>query len=90
MVLIYTAGLLVIFLGAAYFYAPPGKAETFASWVAVFIGFLTGKFSNSFGKPMVPPQPQDEGDEDQESEEQQEQPRATHRHRIPARSEESA
>lgn len=60
LVLIYSSTGLSILSGLAYFFAPPGKAETFAGVLLTLIGFLAGKMSNSFGKPMVPPDPVDE------------------------------
>lgn len=68
LVLIYVAGMLVILAGAAYFYAPAGKAETFAGIMLTLVGFLTGKFSNGFGKPMIPPQFDTDGDGDVDEE----------------------
>lgn len=62
LVLIYTCGLLTVLCGVAYFFAPAGKAETFAGALMALLGFLTGKMSNSFGKPMIPPQLDTDGD----------------------------
>lgn len=62
LVQIYVAGMLVIMAGAAYFYAPAGKAETFAGVMLTLVGFLTGKFSNGFGKPIPPRELDADGD----------------------------
>lgn len=70
LVLIYTCGLLTVLCGAAYFWSPPGKAETFAGALMALLGFLTGKFSNSFGKPFVPRETPDTPDTDDEQQEE--------------------
>lgn len=64
LVLIYSCSGLSVLAGLAYFFAPPGKAETFAGILLVLTGFLTGKMSNSFGKPMIPPAVDTDGDGD--------------------------
>lgn len=54
LVLIYSCTSLSVLSGLAYFFAPAGKAETFAGVLLTLIGFLAGKMSNSFGKPLLP------------------------------------
>lgn len=67
-VLIYVTGLMIILSGIAYYFAPPDKSGAFQLMMASGFTFLCGKFSNGFGKPMVPAQFDTDGDEDGDGE----------------------
>ena len=64
-----TVGLLVLCL-VLYMFAPTGKELLYASTITGLIGFLTGKFTNSFGKvpDLVPQVHATEKDDDHEEE----------------------
>jgi hypothetical protein len=51
--MIVAAVALIVLAMVMYFFAPSGKTEMFAGVAASLVGFLTGKFSNGFGKPMT-------------------------------------
>lgn len=54
--LIITAGLVALSL-LLHFFAPESKASEYTSTISLLLGFLTGKLSNGFGKPLSPTTP---------------------------------
>lgn len=54
LVLIYVCAGLLVLSGIAYFFAPADKSAAFLAVMTALVGFLTGKFSNGFGKPILP------------------------------------
>ena len=68
LVLIYVCSALLVLAGVAYYFAPADKAIAYLGLMLTLVGFLTGKMSNGFGKPMVPPQFDTDGDGDVDEE----------------------
>ena len=62
LVLIYVCSGILVLSGIAYYFAPADKSAAFLAVMTALVGFLTGKFSNGFGKPMIPPQLDTDGD----------------------------
>lgn len=54
LVLIYVCAGILVLSGIAYYYAPAEKSAAFLAVMTALVGFLTGKFSNGFGKPFIP------------------------------------
>lgn len=53
LVMIVCAFGLVVLSGTAYAFVPADRATFFSGIALTMVGFLTGKLSNSFGKPFV-------------------------------------
>ncbi|MCW3060598.1 MAG: hypothetical protein JWQ02_2419 [Capsulimonas sp.] len=65
-----SVGLIVLSM-CLYMFAPPGKEQTIAGVMTLMLGFLTGKLSNQFGRPLraaatVDAVPDDDDDTDDE------------------------
>ncbi len=54
LVMIVSTVFLIVASGFAYFFAPPDKSAFFLAIATSMVGFLSGKLSNGFGKPLFP------------------------------------
>jgi predicted membrane channel-forming protein YqfA (hemolysin III family) len=53
LVMIVVSALVLIAAMFFYAFAPPQKEDMFGFVIASIIGFITGKLTNSFGKPFT-------------------------------------
>ncbi|BDI27973.1 hypothetical protein CCAX7_000240 [Capsulimonas corticalis] len=68
-VMIVASVSLIVLSMFFYMFAPSGKEQTFAGVITLMLGFLTGKLSNQFGRPLraaasVDAVPDDDDDEE--------------------------